>query len=401
MAIGATALAVGLLLTGCAVDEPSGGADSTTGGSEPITVGIVTSTTGPYASQGASFINGFEGGLDFATGGTGEVAGRQVNVVIANDNGDPATGTAAAKDLMGQGAKFLVGPTNSAVALPVSEIAVQNGGTYIAGASGSSALLANDHNVFVSGGGSWMPNQALFEAVPDAKKIVFIGQDYQYGQDQAALLKTLGESKGIDVQSVLLPSTTQDFTAGVLQAKALEPDLLYVGWQGDGTAQLYQALGDQGVYDSTQVITVLTSRPAIPLFAAAAGDKIADTIALTPYFEGIGADNAEEKAMLAYAADKGEVVDYAHPQGFVAAQMIVQAIEATNGELEQADVAAALEGWSFESPWGAIQIRAEDHLLTVPTYAVHYVEDGDDFTADVIEEFNGNDIAPAVDKSLP
>ena len=387
-------------LAGCAVEGEEAG-PSASGDGAPIIVGIVTSTTGPYASQGESFINGFEGGLDYITDGTGIIDGHKIDVQISNDNGDPATGTAGARDLMGQGAKFLMGPTNSAVALPVSEIAVENGGTYIAGASGTSELLAKDHNVFVTGSGSWMPNEAIFAQAGDAEKIAFIGQDYQFGQDQAALLKTLGEERGIAVESVLLPSNTQDFTAGVLQLKELNADMVYVGWQGDGTAQLYQALADQGLYESTQIVTTLTSRPAIPGFLAAAGDNADSTLVLTSYFEGLGGGNDLEKAMIDYADSSDATVDYVHPQGFVAALMVQRAIEETGGELDQEGVAKALEGWSFDSPWGEIMIRPEDHLITVPMYSVNFHSEGEDITATLLETFPGADLAPAVTRSLP
>jgi branched-chain amino acid transport system substrate-binding protein len=393
VALGASAA---LALTGCAVDDTP----SATGEAEPIIIGIVTSTSGPYASQGESFINGFEAGIDFITDGTGVIDGHPIDVRIGNDNGDPATGTAAARDLMGAGAKFLIGPTNSAVAVPVAEIAVENGGTYIAGASGSSALLGKDHNIFVTGSGSWMPNQAIFAEADDAQVMAFIGQDYQFGQDQAALLTALGAEKGIDVQSVLLPSETQDFTAGVLQLKSIGADMVYVGWQGDGTAQLYQALADQGVYDSTRIVTTLTSRPAIPGFVAAAGDSADETIVLTSYFRGLGGGNDLETAMLDYADSTGVEVDYVHPQGFTAALMIERAILETDGELDQAGVASALEDWTFESPWGEVWIRPEDHLITVPMYSVNYEVDGDEISATLLTTFPGLDIAPPVTTPL-
>lgn len=385
-------------LSSCSVQEsPSGGPAAE---KDTIIVGLVTSTTGPYATQGESFINGFEAGLDYTTDGTGVVAGHKIDVRIANDNGEPATGTAAARDLMGANAKFLIGPTNSAVAVAVSGIAVTNGGTYIAGASGTSELLGKDHNIFVTGSGSWMPNEAIFAQAGDSTQIALISQDYQYGQDQTALLTELGEARGVGVESLLLPSNTQDFTGGVLQVKQFNADMLYVGWQGDGTAQLYQALSDQGIYDTTKVVTLLTSRPAVPSFLAAAGARASETVALTPYFEGAAGGNRAEKAMIAYAKKTGVVVDYAHPQGFNAALMIQRAIAETGGLLEQDAVAEALEGWSFDSPLGNIAIRAEDHLLTVPMYSVQYSVSGDDVSAKVLETFSGEALAPSVTRAL-
>jgi branched-chain amino acid transport system substrate-binding protein len=367
---------------------------------EPVIVGIITSTTGSYSSQGESFLNGFNAGLDFVSNGTGIIAGHKIDVRVSNDNGNPATGTAAARELMGSGAKFLTGPTNSAVALPVSEIATRNGGSYLSGASGSSALLASDHNVFVTGAGSWLPNEAIFKVVPDAKKIVFIGQDYQYGKDQVDLLTNVGKKFGVEVASVLLPPTTQDFTGGVLELQAAGADVVFVGWQGNGTAQLYQSLTDMDVFQTSQVVTILSSRWAVPTFLQAAGEAAGKTIVLTPYFEGLAGRNLLETHMIDYAKKTNVTVDYVHPQGFIAAQMIARAVEESGGDPSQEKVAAALEGWTFDSPFGELTIRPEDHLITAPMYSVNFSMEGNSAVAKLLRTFPGAELAPPVAKSL-
>jgi branched-chain amino acid transport system substrate-binding protein len=398
-------LAVAGSLTGCAVGGDNGaqGSQGSQGGGEPVVVGLVTSKTGPLAALGASYINGFEAGLDYITHGTNKIDGHPIDVQIANDNGDPATGTAAAKDLMGKGAKFLTGPISSAVSLTVSDVAVQNGGTYINGGSGTSELLAKNNNIFMSGALSpvYARSVVALAQVSHAKVAAYFGMDYQLGQNQAAELKKYAEPAGLTAQSVLLPTKTADFTPGVLQLKNLHPDLVQVAWPGDGTAQLYQALSDQGVYDShTQVVTLASFRSQIGNFLSAAGPAGPHTLVQMQYWEGIGAGNDQEKAMLAYAKKTGVTVDADHPQGFNAALMVAHAVQETGGKADQNGVRKALEGWAFDSPFGKISIRPEDHNVNLPIYILTFSKNGSEIVAHVVQTLEGDQIAPPVGKRL-
>ncbi len=47
-----------------------------------IKVGVLASITGPLESYGKQTVNGFELGLDYATGGTGKVDGKKIKFVV-------------------------------------------------------------------------------------------------------------------------------------------------------------------------------------------------------------------------------------------------------------------------------------------------------------------------------
>ena len=64
---------------------------------------------------------------------------------------------------------------------------------------------------------------------------------------------------------------------------------------------------------------------------------------------------------------QGKVPDLFDPDGFVAAQMIVHAIEKSDGSnVDQ--MIAALGGWTFDAPKGRETVRPEDHAMLQPMY---------------------------------
>ena len=101
------------------VEEPAGG--------EPLVVGLMTDKSGPLAIYGPSQTQGFYLGLEYATNGTMQVAGRPI-VVIEKDNGsNPETGVSQASELIeAEGAEVLIGNISSGVALAVMPLVEEN-----------------------------------------------------------------------------------------------------------------------------------------------------------------------------------------------------------------------------------------------------------------------------------
>ena len=60
------------------------------------------SKSGPLATYGEQYRQGFAAGLDYATKGTGAVNGHKIEVSEQDDAGDPAKAVASATDLIGR-----------------------------------------------------------------------------------------------------------------------------------------------------------------------------------------------------------------------------------------------------------------------------------------------------------
>ncbi|MEV4480928.1 substrate-binding domain-containing protein [Micromonospora coxensis] len=381
----ATMMAAALAATACGSpqDTASGGGDS----SAPVKVGLVYSQSGPLASYGKQYIEGFKAGLDHATGGTGKVGDRKIEVTEVDDAGDPAKAVSAAKDLIGKGTKIIAGSTASGVALQVAPIAAQNKVLFISGPAATDAVTGANKYTFRSGRQSYQDvvTAKSFIGDPAGKKVVVFAQDGAFGDANEAAVKAVIGGAGATVSSVRAPASATEFTPFASQIKAAKPDLLFVAWAGTTAPAMWQTLDQQGVLTSTTVVTGLDIRASWPTFGAA-GSKISF---LSHYFDG-ASDTEAAKAL------KGKVntIDLFHPDGFAAAQMVVRAAQEGGDDVDK--MVTALEGWTFDGVKGKMTIRAEDHALLQPMYQAKLSGSGTAFTAAAQKTLTGDETAPPV-----
>ncbi|MEV6164196.1 substrate-binding domain-containing protein [Streptomyces sp. NPDC052052] len=361
-----TLASAGLLLTGCTAAGTAGEANSGKDAKdETVKVGLVYSRTGLLAAYGKQYRDGFMAGLDYATKGTGKVAGHRIEVTEQDDAGDPGKAVSAAKNLIGKGYKVLAGTTDSGVALQMAPLAAQNKVLYISGPAATDAVTGINDYTFRSGRQSYQDILTAGTMLGEAKgkKVTVLAQDSTFGQANVAAVKAVLGGKGAKVGSVLAPPSATDLTPFARQVKAGSPDLVFVAWAGSTAPALWTALDQQGVLDAGKVVTGLAGTASYPIFGDA-GSKVSF---LAHYFPGAGGGNAVEKAMLDAVAKDGGTPDLFTPDGFTAAQMVVRAIE-EGGANDSAAMVKALEGWSFDGVKGKEQIRAEDHALVQPMF---------------------------------
>lgn len=388
MAVAAAAV-TGLALAACA---PTG---ATTGGSgdgedaAPIDVGIVYSESGPLAAYGAAYKQGFEAGIDHATGGTGTVAGHEIDVTYHDDAGDPEKAVSQAKDLIGKGYQILGGTVVSGVALPLAEQAEQNKVLYVSGPAAVDTLTGINRYTFRSGRQSLQDVAAAGTFVdPQGAKVVVFAQDNAFGQGNLAAVEGVLGGQGADVSAVLVPEDATEFTPFAKKVLDAQADMVFVAWAGATTGAMWQGLDQQGVLDETTVVTGLGDVATYGAY----GDAAEKVSFLNHYFPG-AAGTDTEAAMLDAVEAAGGTPDLFTPDGFVAAQMIVHAIEEGAGDVEA--MVDALEGYTFEGPKGETTVRASDHALIQPMYQAKLVKDGDAWTPELVDVIDGESVAPA------
>ena len=380
--------AITLVASGCATEKAAGG-----GADGPVKVGVITSTSGLLSGYGKQFTEGFEAGIDYATDGTGEVDGRKLDIAFRDDATDPAKATSAATALIGDGYKIITGPVSSGVAVQVAPLAEQNNILFISGAAAADAITGINKNTFRSGRQTYQDVVTSQSIVGDlkGKKVVVFAQDYEFGQANVAAVKAvLGDAGGAEVVPVLSPVDTSDFTPFVRQVVDEKPDLVFAAWAGETTNAMWKTLEQQGVFDNTSVVTGLADQATFDDFGPAA----TEIDFLSHYFAGASKTAANEALIKSLTAD-GITADIFHNDGFVAAQMVVQAVKKGGGD-DVASMIDSLEGWKFTGPKGEQTIRAEDHAMLQPMFQARLVKSGGSVVPELVDTLSPDKVAPPV-----
>jgi branched-chain amino acid transport system substrate-binding protein len=394
----AAAGAAGLALAATALPGPAAWASQ--GASRPaqagaaIKVGIVYEKTGIFSVYATEYQEGFYIGLRYATGGTGKVAGKPIQLVWDDDADNATTAVTDFKDLVGAGYKVIAGTVDSGIATELAPLAAENKVLYISGPAAADQITGANQYTFRSGRQTYqdvMAAKSFVASEGKGKTIVVLAQDYAFGLSYVTDAKAVFGSIGDKVDPVLVPLTTLNFTPTALHVKALHPDLVFLAWAGTTGAALAQALDQQGVFAGTKVVTGLANIATYPFYGVA-GTKF-DYLSL--YFYQASHDAPNTFLIKGMKAQYHSVPDLFTADGFVAAQMVVHAVQAGGGTNVGAMI-KALAGWKFLAPKGVQQVRAADHAMLQPMYQAKLVEAHGTFTPVLLRTLSDAATAPPV-----
>ena len=400
LAVAAGVATIALAVAACSSSPASstssaGTTNGTTTSGTPVNVGMVYEKTGIYAPYAQEYQQGFTIGLSYATKGTDEVNGQKVNVTWDDDADSATTAVTDFKSLVGAGDKIIGGTVDSGIATQLAPLAAQNQVLYISGPAAADQLTGINKYTFRSGRQTYQDVEAAKSFVASkgaGQNIVVLAQDYAFGESYVTDAQKVFGAIGDKVTPVLVPLTTTNFTPTALQVKADKPSLVFLAWAGTTGAALAQALDQQGVFSNTTVVTGLANIATYPFYGAA-GAKF-DYLSL--YFYQASDNPANDYLISHMKSDYNSVPDLFAPDGFVAAQMIVHAIQAGGATNVNAGI-NALAGWTFLAPKGEQTIRASDHAMLQPMYQAKLTEvSSTDFTPSLVATLPNADTAPAV-----
>jgi branched-chain amino acid transport system substrate-binding protein len=143
-------------------------------------------------------------------------------------------------------------------------------------------------------------------------------------------------------------------------------------------------MNQQGVFDTAPVATGLADTVTWPFYGEAATG-----ISFLSHYFAAAPDNPVNDFMV----ENVDVADLFTPDGFVAAQMIVQAL-AEAGPDDVEGMIAALEGWTFEAPKGTQTVRASDHAMIQPMFTARLVDNGGTLEGELLGTLEPDATAP-------
>jgi branched-chain amino acid transport system substrate-binding protein len=387
VAVGAV-VAVAATLTAGAQARPA--AEAGTVGAEPIRIGVVYSRTGLLASYGAQYIQGLRYGLAYATQGKMTVNGRKVELTLADDATDPTKAVAAGRDLIGKGYKILAGSVSSGVALQMAPLAAQNRVLFISGPAATDAVTGINKYTFRSGRQSYQDvlTASSYLGGGAGKNVVVFAQDSAFGVGNFQAVKSVMEDLGGNkVSRILVPLSAQDFTPFAQQLKNSNATLAFIAWAGTTAPAMWRALEQQNVFANMKVVTGLDQRVSYSTFG-----PVASRISFLSHYVWNAPKNKVNDFLVRSMRKRGQVPDLFTPDGFVAGQMIVRALQASATDVDR--MISALEGWEFTGPKGQQQIRASDHAMLQPMFQVQLKQTGGRWNSVVLKRLRARYTAP-------
>ncbi|MCH1881396.1 ABC transporter substrate-binding protein [Agrococcus sp. ARC_14] len=386
------ALATTALLISACSGPATGGTGSDDAG--PIVLGIHSTSSGSLAALGPDFEYGVRAGVSLATDGTNEIDGREIQFVVLDDGSDAGAVPAQARGLLQQDQPDLVfGPMSSASAVSAAPIFADAQVPAIFSISATSDLTGFSPYTFRTSRDALQEAQmgAAVADIQAGESFLVLAPDYAYGQSAAAawqenLTAAGGESVS---EPIFAPLDSRDYTAVAERIRNASPDVLVVvTFAGSGGPTLWQNLGDAGIPDSSEVVTLLPQRDTIEAMGGVAPKLKYFAI----YSASVPGDlNAQFVETFTELSGGIEPDVYAGDSG-VAGMIAVQAIREA-GTTDSESVTAALSNLTGESIKGEFEVRAEDHTFLQSFYEATVGADG---AVTIVDTFTLEDSATPV-----
>lgn len=393
-----------LFVAGCASNSTGGNsgtssdmANQKSGEKETIKIGVLASLTGALEAYGKQTLKGFELGLDYATNGTMEVAGKKIEFVVEDTETKPDVAVQKATKLLDEGADFIVGSSSSGDTLAVLPLMEEYKKIMVVEPAVADSITGANWNKYIFRTARNSSQDAVAGAAAIAKKgvtIATLAPDSAFGRDGVTAFKNAAVDLGakIAVEEYAAPDAV-DFTSNIQRIIDAKPDYLFVIWAGANPP--WKQLSDMKVQEKG--IKLSTGAPDIA--ALKTMPYVVGMEGFTVYHYTLPKNEVNDWLVKEHQKRfNGETPDLFTPGGMTAAIAIVEALKGTNGDVNADTLIKAMEGMSFETPKGKMTFRPEDHQALQTLYAITLEKkDGFDYPVPVlIRELSPEETAPPI-----
>jgi branched-chain amino acid transport system substrate-binding protein len=303
----------------------------------PVKVGLLIPQTGPLAANGKDMENGFR--LFLEQHGN-RLGGREVNLVVEDDAGVPATGLTKTRSMVeSQGVRVLVGPLSAAVGYAVAPYINEKKLPALFPIVSSEDLTQRKRSRYIVrvGWSSAQPSHPFGKYAHDVlhyKRIAMIGYDFAFGWEVAAgFHRTFEEAGGQIVQKLWSPLGTADYGPYLAQLRR-DVDAIYAIFSGADALRFMKQYADAGLKGRIPLIGGGTFTDEHVLRTM--GDEAMGVVTCLHYSAAL--DNpANKKFAQAYEAKFGQVPSYYSEGSYVAGLALAQAMDAVQGDAENVE----------------------------------------------------------------
>ncbi len=336
---------------------------------KPVKVALIADRTGPLEAYAKQMWTGFDLGIEYATKGTGVVAGRKLEIIRKDSQTKPDLGRSLLAEAYGDDdADIAIGGTSSAVALAMLPVAAEYKKVLIIDGAVADSITGDKWNRYIFR----VDRNSMMDAVSNALSIgkpgvvvATLAQDYAFGRDGVAAFRTALAATGAKlVHEEYAPPTATDFTAPAQRifdalAKESGEKYLFVLWAGADPMGKLVALNPERLG-----IRLATGGNILPgLKAAKSMPGLNGMQGATYYYYEIPKNPINDWLVAEHQKRYGEPPDFFTCNGMVTALALVAALDKTRGNTDSDTLIKAMEGMAFDSPKGRVKFRPEDHQL--------------------------------------
>jgi branched-chain amino acid transport system substrate-binding protein len=370
---------------------------------EPLKIGIMADLSAVLQLYGVELQNGFTLGLEYATDGTMEIAGRPVEIIVRDYANDAELAATQARELIEvEGVEVLVGAPSSGVTQGLIDIANEYGVVLMAGPAADPRITGEffKETTFRACRNSF--HDALDIAAWAVENVglnyVQLAPDYAFGYGSVAAFEFGFLQKGATfvADAIYAPTDTTEFTPYLQQVIDSGADGVIITWAGASAINLFQQASELGLGVDPEKPVIITGFNSNDIVKAFADEAQIGNIGLIVYHYTLPTNMVNDWMVERHIEEYSDVPDLFTECGFATAQALAAGIEAAEGSTLPEDLIPALEGLSWDGPKGTYFMRPEDHQALMPMYVVRLVslDDPDQKYYELVAEVSALDTAP-------
>ena len=321
----------------------------------PFKIGFLAPLTGPFAKVGKDMVNGTELFLDEIGR---QMAGRKVELIVEDDEGQPASALTKSRKLVEQDkVHLLTGGLLANVGYALQPFIDGSGipATYPVIASDDITQRKPAKWIVRTGWSTSQPMHPFAEWViknTKYRKVATIGMDYAFGYETVGGFQKIFEDCGGKViQKIWPPLGTKDFGPYIPNIKA-DADMIFTTMVGPMALQFPKQLRAAGIKTPIVASGVSYDEFVLPFM----GDEVIGDVSALHYSAALETPE-NEKFVKAYRAKYGKVPSYYSENNYTTAMWIDEAMKKAGGKYPGPEQFIKLmESIKLNAPRGPVEL---------------------------------------------
>jgi branched-chain amino acid transport system substrate-binding protein len=341
---------------------------STQTNTDPIKLGLLVPYTGVFTSNGVDITRGAELYLDEVGWKAG---GRDIKLFKEDSEMNGQVSLQKARRLVeSEKIDILTGVVSSTVAYAIRDYVVGNKLPFIVSNAGARDLTRGDANEYIfrvsfANGQYEYPMAKYVYDKMNIRKVVVMAPDYAAGLEKAeGFMISFKEAGGEVIQEIYPKLGTTDY--GPYLAQVQDADAVFVHFSAADSIKFVKQYDEYGLKNKLPLISAgdLVDESSLP----GQGDSALGIISALHYSAALTTPENQE-FVKNYTAKYGVGPNMFAEEGYVSAQVIVKALEATGGNtLDKAQLLEAIRNVQFDAPRGPFKFDPKTQNVIFNTY---------------------------------